>query len=100
MKKRLRKKLRLREFNAPQWWISCKFHPGLTEGQADVIKERFSAVANVRGFRVFRAGSAISYSFILDRWKAPTEAQRQYFASYLHGLPEVASVEDKGLGYL
>jgi len=53
MKKRLRKKLRLREFETPQWWIRCKFHNGLSEDQVDEIKERFSTLANLQGFSVF-----------------------------------------------
>lgn len=76
MRKRLRKKLRLREFDTPQWWIRCEFHPGLTDAQVDEIKERFSAVANQQGFRVFRACDVSGCSFILDdslHYKAPTE---------------------------
>lgn len=103
MKKRLRKKLRLREFDIPQWWICCKFYAGLTEEEVDKIKERFSAVANQQGFRVFRACDISGCSFILDGslcYKAPTEEQRQRFSNYLQSLPEVVSVEDKGLGHL
>ena len=103
MKKRLRKKLRLREFNIPQWWILCNFYPGLTEDRADEVKERFSAVANQQGFRVFRACDTTGCSFILDgshHYKAPTEEQRQSFFGYLESMPEVVSIEDKGLGYL
>jgi uncharacterized protein YggL (DUF469 family) len=103
MKKRLRKKLRLREFEIPQWCIRCNFHSGLTEDQANEIKELFSTVANQQGFRVFRACDVGGCSFILDgshRYKAPTETQRQSLTRYLQSLPEVASIEDKGLGYL
>jgi len=103
MKKRLRKKLRLREFEVQQWWVRCTFHPGLSEEKANEVKERFSALANLQGFRVFRAGSADGYSFILDAsltYKTPTEEQRLLLANYLQSLPEVASIEDKGLGYL
>ncbi|GAB3637778.1 hypothetical protein GCM10027422_33680 [Hymenobacter arcticus] len=103
MKKRLRKKLRLKEFETPQWWIRCKFHSGLSEDQVDEIKERFSTLANLQGFSVFRACDVSGCSFILDgsrRYKAPTEEQRQSFSKYLQALPEVISIEDKGLGYL
>jgi uncharacterized protein YggL (DUF469 family) len=103
VKKRLRKKLRLREFNIPQWWIRCEFHPGLTEAHVDEIKERFSVIANQQGFRVFRACDTSDCSFILDgslRYKAPTEKQQRSFSIYLQFLPEVASIEDKGLGFL
>ena len=103
MKKRLRKKLRLREFQVQQWWVNCTFHSGLTEEQADNVKESFSILANSQGFRVFRAGSANGYAFILDAsltYKTPTEEQRLLLTNYLHSLPEVASIEDKGLGYL
>ncbi|WP_083325906.1 50S ribosome-binding protein YggL [Hymenobacter coccineus] len=103
MKKRLRKKLRLREFKTRQWWMNCKFHPGLTEGRADEVKEIFSAFANAQGLFVFRAGSAEGYAFILDgsqHYKTPTEEQRLILTSFLQSLPEVASIEDKGLGYL
>jgi uncharacterized protein YggL (DUF469 family) len=103
MKKRLRRKLRLQEFDIPQWWIQCEFHPGLTEARVNEIKERFSAIANRQGFRVFRACDVGGCSFILDgslHYKALTEEQQQSFSSYLQSLPGVINIEDKGLGYL
>jgi hypothetical protein len=47
----------------------------MTEEQAYDVKERFSALTNSQGFRVFRAGIAEGYSFILDAsltYKTPT----------------------------
>lgn len=101
MKKRLRKKLMLGEFQSKQGWISCLFHSELPEKRVDEIKEEVSALANSFGLFTFRASDSAGCTWLLEsskRYQSVTEEQRTDLVSLLHTISEVASVEDGGPG--
>ena len=91
MKKRLRKKLRLQEFQEMGFLADFKLNIPFTHEAEGVLWDKLFEFVDAQGFSI--GGSMNSFYVTRPKRDTATEADREAFAAWLHQQPEVSGVK-------
>jgi uncharacterized protein YggL (DUF469 family) len=91
MKKRLRKKLRLREFQQLGFYVDFKLNIPFTDEVEFVFWDKLVAFVEARDLEI--GGSMSSFYTTRTGRSTATDADREALAAWLHQQPEVSAVQ-------
>lgn len=101
LKRRLRKKYRVGEFQELGFQINVKFKPNLSEAESDKIYDDFIALIEANNLAFGGGGGAEYLQGFVTAWeiyRSPTTAQREKIENWLESRPEISESEVGKLG--
>ena len=101
LKRRLRKKYRVGEFQELGFQVNVKFKPNLSEAEFDKIYDDFIVLIEANKLAVGGGGGAEYLQGFVTAWgkyRSPTNAQRENIENWLESRPEISEFEVGKLG--